>query len=108
MEAAVPSVRYGRWRVAELPAGDRFDVIFMRNVTEHLVAIEEVFSEVRARLRPGGRIIYRHHNYACWNGHHQKPRTTAEIDPEDRAHASYLDWAHLDSIWSGIRRSGGG
>ena len=68
----------------------------MHNVTKHLVAIEEVFSEVRARLRPGGKIIYRHHNYACWNGHHQKPRTTAGIDPEDRAQATYLDWAHLD------------
>ena len=68
----------------------------MHNVTEHLVAIEEVFSEVRARLRPGGRIIYRHHNYACWNGHHQSPRTTSEINPEDRVQAIYLDWAHLD------------
>jgi SAM-dependent methyltransferase len=96
VQAAVPSVRYARWRIAELPAEARFDVVFMHNVTEHLMAIEEVFSEVRERLRPGGKIIYRHHNYACWNGHHQKPRTTAEIEPGNPAQAPYVDWAHLD------------
>lgn len=96
VQAAVPCIRYAPSRISELPAGDRFDLIFMHNVTEHLLAIDEVFSEVCARLRPGGKIIYRHHNYACWNGHHQKPRTTAEIDPEDPAQALYLDWAHLD------------
>jgi SAM-dependent methyltransferase len=96
VQVAVPSVRYAACRISDLPAGDRFDVIFMHNVTEHLVAIEEVFSEVRERLRPGGKIIYRHHNYACWNGHHQCPRTTSEIDPEDPAQALYLDWAHLN------------
>ena len=96
VQAAVPGVRYARSRISDLPADDRFDIIFMHNVTEHLLAIEEVFSEVRARLRPGGKIIYRHHNYACWNGHHQKPRTTAEIDLEDPNQVPYLDWAHLD------------
>ena len=96
VQAAVPSVRYAACRISDLPAGDRFDVIFMHNVTEHLMAIEEVFAGLRERLRPEGKIIYRHHNYACWNGHHQKPRTTAEIDPEDPAQAPYLDWAHLD------------
>ena len=34
----------GGGRIADLPAGDRFDVIFMHNVTEHLMAIEEVFA----------------------------------------------------------------
>jgi SAM-dependent methyltransferase len=96
VQAAVPCIRYAPWRISELPADDRFDVIFMHNVTEHLLAIDEVFSEVRARLRPGGKIIYRHHNYASWNGHHQRPRTTAQIDPADPAQAAYLDWAHLD------------
>ncbi len=96
VETAVPGVRYARSRISDLPAGDRFDVIFLHNVTEHLMAIEEVFAEVRERLRSGGKIIYRHHNYASWNGHHQEPRTTAEIDPEDPAQTPYLDWAHLD------------
>lgn len=96
VQAAVPSVRYAACRISDLPAGDRFDVIFMHNVTEHLMVIDEVFAGLRERLRPEGKIIYRHHNYACWNGHHQRPRTTAEIDPEDPAQAPYLDWAHLD------------
>ena len=97
VQAAVPRVCYAACRISDLPAGDRFDVIFMHNVTEHLMAIEEVLPGYGNGLRPGGKIIYRHHNYACWNGHHQKPRTTAEIDPADPAAQSpYLDWAHLE------------
>lgn len=96
VQEALPAVRYGSFDVSDLPSAQRFDVIFMHNVTEHLTAIEEVFSELRRRLRPGGKIIYRHHNYACWNGHHQPPRTIAEIDPQSEVQRAYLDWAHLD------------
>ena len=96
VQEAVPSLRYAPLHLSQLPASERFDVIFMHNVTEHLMVIEAVFADLRERLRPGGKIIYRHHNFACWNGHHQVPRTIAEIDPGSAAQAVYLDWAHLE------------
>lgn len=92
----LPAVRYAPLLLADLDANEKFDVIFMHNVTEHLLAIEEVFAGLPARLKPRGKIIYRHHNYACWNGHHQRPRTLAEIVPGDASQEPYLDWAHLD------------
>jgi SAM-dependent methyltransferase len=97
VQEAVPSLRYAPLHLAQLPASERFDVIFMHNVTEHLMAIEEVFAGLPGRLRPGGKVIFRHHNFAAWNGHHQPPRTVAEIDLESAAQRSVLDWAHLDS-----------
>ena len=92
----MPAVRYAPLMLSQLGPEEKFDVIFMHNVTEHLLAIDEVFAGLPRRLRPGGKIIYRHHNYACWNGHHQRPRTLAEIVPGDEEQAKYLDWAHLD------------
>ena len=96
VQEALPALRYARADLADLPPSEHFDVIFMHNVTEHVVALEELFVELRARVRPRGKIIYRHHNYACWNGHHQAPRIIAEIDPANPAQRPYLDWAHLD------------
>jgi SAM-dependent methyltransferase len=93
---ALPAVRYAPLLLADLAPDTKFDVIFMHNVTEHLMEIDEVFAGLPSRLRPGGKIIYRHHNYACWNGHHQRPRTLAEIVPGDAQQEPYLDWAHLD------------
>src|SRR5438552_3091291 len=96
VQEAVPRLRYARADISDLPASERFDVIFMHNVTEHVIALEDLFAEVHRRLRPRGKIIFRHHNYACWNGHHQAPRTIAEIDPASAVQRAYLDWAHLD------------
>ena len=81
----------------EQVAPDRtFDIAILHNVTEHLIQIEEVFEGVWQRLRPEGSILYNHHNYYCWNGHHQPPKFVAEIDPDDPAQKKFLDWNHLD------------
>ena len=93
---SLPAARYAPLLLSEVLAGEKFDVIFMHNVTEHLLQIDEVFAGLPSRLRPGGKIIYRHHNYACWNGHHQRPRTLDEIAPDEMEQQNYLDWAHLD------------
>jgi SAM-dependent methyltransferase len=73
-----------------------FDIAVLHNVTEHLINIEEVFEGVWQRLRPDGRIVFNHHNYYCWNGHHQPPKFVAEIDPDDPAQRKFLDWNHLE------------
>ncbi|MDY7110139.1 MAG: class I SAM-dependent methyltransferase [Planctomycetota bacterium] len=73
-----------------------FDIAVLHNVSEHLINIEEVFQGVWQRLRPEGRILFNHHNYYCWNGHHQPPKFVAEIDPGDPQQRKFLDWNHLD------------
>lgn len=73
-----------------------FDVAVLHNVTEHLQHLEEVIAGCAKRLAPDGRMIFNHHNYYCWNGHHLPPRTLAAIVPGDAEQQKYMDWAHLD------------
>ena len=72
-----------------------FDVAVLHNVTEHLMKIEEVFRGVWERLRPDGIIVFTHHNFYCWNGHHMKPQFVREIDRTDPEQLKFLDWNHL-------------
>ena len=78
-----------------LPSGETFDIAIMHNVTEHLLQLEEVFRVTAERVRPGGRLLYNHHNFYCWNGHHMAPKTVSEIDPHDPEQKNYIDWAHI-------------
>jgi len=72
-----------------------FDIAILHNVTEHLMNIPEVFRGVWEKLRTGGLILYYHHNFYCWNGHHQIPKLTEQIDPDDPKQKNFIDWAHL-------------
>ena len=78
-----------------LPSGETFDIAIMHNVTEHLLQLEEVLRTTAERLRPGGRLVFNHHNFYCWNGHHMAPKTVSEIDPHDPEQKNYIDWAHI-------------
>ena len=73
-----------------------FDVVILHNVTEHLLNIREVFDGCWQRLRPGGMLIFNHHNFFCWNGHHNAPKYVRDIDQADPGQRPFLDWAHLD------------
>jgi len=43
--------------------------------------IEAVFDAIRERLRPDGLLIFRHHNFFAWNGHHLAPREISQSRP---------------------------
>ncbi|HET6469904.1 MAG TPA: TylF/MycF/NovP-related O-methyltransferase [Geminicoccaceae bacterium] len=77
---------------------ETFDIAVLHNVTEHLIRIEEVLAGVARRLAPGGRLLFHHHNFYCWNGHHSQPRTVAEIDLDQPKQRALVDWAHLDFV----------
>jgi SAM-dependent methyltransferase len=72
-----------------------FDVAVMHNATEHFHNLEQIFAGVAARLRPGGKIVFQHHNYFAWNGHHMQPKLVSNIRPGDPKQERYMDWAHL-------------
>jgi SAM-dependent methyltransferase len=93
--ARLPRVRLIPGTTGDLAPDAAFDVAVLHNVTEHLIHIGDVFDAIRRHLRPAGRIIFNHHNFYCWNGHHQKPYTVAEIDAQDAEQRKYVDWAHL-------------
>lgn len=72
-----------------------FDFAALHNATEHLTDLDGVLASIHRLLRPGGLLVYNHHNWFCWNGHHQQPKTVDKIRPDDPEQARYLDWAHL-------------
>jgi SAM-dependent methyltransferase len=82
--------------IEDLPEDKCFDLATLHNVTEHLHQIEDVFREVAIRLRPGGKILYNHHNFYCWNGHHLRPKVVTDIDTSDPTQVDILDWSHIE------------
>ena len=91
----LPRVRLVPGTLAELEPAARFDLAVLHTVTEHLMRIDDVFAELKERLRPGGRLIFKHHNYYAWNGHHRPPQRVDAIVPGDPGQATYVDWAHV-------------
>ena len=72
-----------------------FDFAALHNATEHLTDLAGVLGSIRRLLRPGGTLVFNHHNWYCWNGHHQQPKTVKRIIPGDSTQSPYIDWAHL-------------
>ncbi|WGF90188.1 class I SAM-dependent methyltransferase [Marinivivus vitaminiproducens] len=97
IEALLPQVRLVCGTDQTLPEETTFDRIVLHQVTEHIMDLDLALARFRRRLRPHGRLLYKHHSYTCWNGHHRKPKTIDEIDPDDPEQRHYLDWAHLDT-----------
>ena len=81
----------------ELEGKRKFGFAALHNATEHLTDLEGVFASIHRLLEPGGIMVYNHHNWFCWNGHHQQPKTKAKIMPGDAEQAKYVDWAHLST-----------
>jgi SAM-dependent methyltransferase len=80
----------------DLEGKREFDLATLHNASEHLVQLEAVFASVHRLLRPGGRMVFSHHNWFSWNGHHQAPKTIDKIQPQNPEHTRYFDWAHLE------------
>lgn len=93
--AQLPRFEMIRGLSNELEGKRQFDLATLHNATEHLVALDAVFGSVHRLLRPGGQIVFSHHNWFCWNGHHQPPKTVAQMNPDDPQQQRYTDWEHL-------------
>ena len=75
---------------------NRFDVAILHNVTEHLPNLSQEFDTIAQALDPGGLIIFHHHNFFCWDGHHCAPKREEDYDGQSEAHNQVVDWAHID------------
>lgn len=91
----VPHVRFIPGTFETIAPEVTFDIVVLHNVTEHLHNLEDVFKGIVKRLRPDGRILYNHHNFFCWNGHHKMPKSLTDIDLENPTHRKYIDWGHV-------------
>jgi SAM-dependent methyltransferase len=92
----LPRIRLFQGGVGELPPDERFDVAILHNVTEHLLELETVLADTCAHIRDDGELVFNHHNFFCWNGHHQQPKLVDNIDYNSSEQRRYIDWGHLD------------
>lgn len=98
INALFPQITLLKGTFEELNEKDRlegFDIITMHTVTEHLMNIKSVFAGCADLLAPGGVLVFLHHNFYGWNGHHMAPKNVAAIDPTDAEQQKYIDWNHL-------------
>jgi SAM-dependent methyltransferase len=72
----------------------RFDFITLFSVTEHLRHPAKTLRSLRRNLRSSGRLFASHHNFYCWNGHHGRPKSTAQLAEMESAgeDISLADW----------------
>jgi SAM-dependent methyltransferase len=91
----LPRLRYFRGGLEQLAPEQQFEVVTLHNTTEHLVDIADVFAVLATRLRPGGLLIFNHHNFYAWNGHHLPPKNVGSIDLGDAQQRKVVDWGHL-------------
>jgi SAM-dependent methyltransferase len=82
--------------VEDLPEDRVYDLAVMHNVTEHLQNIESVFEAIAKRLKPGGKLLYNHHNFYSWNGHHLPPKRVEAIDLSVPEQVEMVDWGHVE------------
>ncbi|MGE5271596.1 MAG: class I SAM-dependent methyltransferase, partial [Thiohalocapsa sp.] len=71
------------------------DFIALSAVTEHLERPDQVIKAAWEAGADDAVIWISHANYYSWSGHHLNPRTLETWNPDDPAHNSNIDWAHL-------------
>lgn len=96
--AACPAIRLLASTFEQLVTRERFDVITLHNVTEHLINIRTIIPRLRELLTPDGLLIYHHHNFFGWNGHHMRPSSLEEYDSTDPNQVAMADWNHILTV----------
>ncbi|QLC23984.1 class I SAM-dependent methyltransferase [Parasphingopyxis algicola] len=76
----------------------RFDILSLHNVTEHLLDIGTILSGLGRYVRADGYLLYNHHNFYCWNGHHLAPNSVDRIDPQSEQQRQLIDWNHILNV----------
>ena len=95
-----PDIRLFLGTSEELTFNEKFDVISLHNVTEHLMQLDLVFKGLVKLCHAETKIIFMHHNYYCWNGHHLSPNQPHQIKGEngEGEQTKVMDWRHISLI----------
>ena len=70
---------------------EKFDLVILHNVTEHLMEINESFKKISKLLNDEGSLLFNQHSYYCWYGHHMQHRTVDKITNTDAEQKNYID-----------------
>ncbi|UMG91154.1 methyltransferase [Nocardioides sp. TF02-7] len=95
---ALPAIRLLQSSSEDTTFEETFDTIALHNVTEHLMSLDEVLRGLTRLCRRDSVVVFHHHNYYCWNGHHLAPNQPAQLDESDPRHQQVYDWRHIDLV----------
>ncbi|WP_183094027.1 methyltransferase domain-containing protein [Nocardioides stalactiti] len=95
IQEALPAIRLFQSSSEDKSFDETFDTIALHNVTEHLMQLEEVFAGLVRLCKPDTNVVFHHHNYYCWNGHHMAPNQPAQLKPDDAKQQTLYDWRHV-------------
>ncbi|AEV36830.1 Methyltransferase type 12 [Pseudovibrio sp. FO-BEG1] len=82
----------------ELLGQNTYDVVCLHNVTEHLLDIKDIFSDIAKLLAKNGKLIFLHHNFYGWSGHHMAPHNPSILDISNPEHRKFSDWNHINIV----------
>ncbi|BBO73546.1 hypothetical protein DSCW_09630 [Desulfosarcina widdelii] len=92
----IDTIHYISGTFEDIDPKNKFDIAVLHNVTEHLLNLEDVLYGISKILKTNGKILFNHHNFFCWNGHHKVPKTIYDIKKNDPIQKNYIDWKHLE------------
>jgi SAM-dependent methyltransferase len=95
---ALPAIRLVQASSEEATFDESFDTIALHNVTEHLIRLDEVLAGLARLCTPSTEVVFHHHNYYCWNGHHLPPNQPEHLDVKNPKHQLVYDWRHIDAV----------
>ncbi len=96
--ATLPAIRLVRGKSEDLSFDEKFDTISLHNVTEHLIELDRVFAGLVPLCKPDTKLVFHHHNFYCWNGHHDAPNQPQQLDESRWIHRQIMDWRHIDLV----------
>jgi SAM-dependent methyltransferase len=94
----LPAIRLVRGKAEDLSLDERFDTISLHNVTEHLQQLDRVFAGLVPLCTPESTLVFHHHNFYCWNGHHEDPVQPEHFDESRWIHRQIADWRHIELV----------
>ncbi len=98
IEETLPAIRLVRGKSEDLSFDEKFDTISLHNVTEHLQELDRVFAGLLPLCKPSTKLVFHHHNFYCWNGHHDAPNQPEQLDESLWIHRQIADWRHIDLV----------
>ncbi len=93
-----PAISLYQGTAEEIDFEEKFDTISLHNVTEHLIYLEDVLAGLVPLCHQDTNIVYLHHNFYCWNGHHFAPNQPHQIDLDNAKHREVIDWGHIELV----------
>lgn len=98
IEEALPAIRLIQSAVEDVDLEKRFDTVALHNVTEHFLQLEKSLAAVAQLCHEDTNVVFHHHNYYSWNGHHLQPNRPEQFDESDPSHREIADWRHINIV----------